>query len=74
MGKSGLSGQEFPEKRKEKLMKLGDKTFFVKTISKNVTLSEFDRDFVVDLDAAIRLSEKKGKISVQDLPLIQLSN
>jgi hypothetical protein len=55
-------------------MKLGDKTFFVKTISKNVTLSEFDRDFVVDLDAAIRLSEKKGKISVQDLPLIQLNN
>jgi tRNA G26 N,N-dimethylase Trm1 len=55
-------------------MKKRDKKFFVKTISKNVNLNEFDRDFVVDLDAAIRLSEKKGKISVQDLLLFQLSN
>ncbi len=55
-------------------MKKDDKIFFVKTISQNVNLSQFDCDFMVDLDAAIRLSEKKGKITIQDLPFIQLSN
>lgn len=67
-------GQEFRAKMKERPIKKTDKVFFVKAISKNINLNEFDRNFVVDLDAAIRLSEKKGKITVQDLPLIQLNS
>ncbi|MCE6991657.1 hypothetical protein [Dyadobacter sp. CY323] len=74
MGKSGLSGQELPEKKKKIFAKKNASVFYVRDIPKHINLNMFDPDIRIDLDAAIRLSEIKGKLTAADIPSIQLKS